>query len=484
MSPLSTFSAKAQTGIDLLDQSWEGLSRGTAYLFYGPARTGRVLLVLQVVRTGAEAGESTVLVSGKSPQELAAQASTIDFDLEAACRDRGVRLLRLPEALLSGVSDASIEKALRDLAGFIRRERPARIIIEDFTPFVRFSRFEALRPVIEQFLTDVAVESTLVFALGEPANARSEQIVSFLRSRVAGALHLGIDPDSQSSTARRLTLQPTLGSQESDREFSWDLIQLKRPVSIVSGDSVSSSNDGGWPTSIEGEPDVEVRPTPVEMMPPSSGEAPPADIRFFDPNDPLGPPPQIQDPFGSVRPTVSEFEHIHYVEGGVDLEEAPVSAPSSEHALPEAPVEFVPPEAEVAPEPVRSDRDVFVEAFDNAMDAHANQQTPFLAIALRLPTDASQEAFDGISGALRATVDTPAAVLTDAVSKKLIVLLPNSDKEASREVFRRMKEHVSASHPEVAVGVLPKLAAVVVLNGHPFTSGSAFLSYVFDSSQA
>lgn len=497
------FTARAKTGIDLLDQSWEGLSRAAAYLFYGPAPTGRILLVLQVVRAGADAAEKTILVSGKEPQELASQSRSIDFDLEGAARQGHVRLLRLPDSLLSGGTDETIEKGLRDLAGLIRREQPARVVIEDFTPFVRFSRFEKLQPALEKFFQDVAaVGSTLVLALGEPANARSEQIVSFLRTLTEGSIHLAMDSNVPAGTARRLTLQPTLGSGSHEREFAWDLAHLKNPKPHTPDVGFPVSNGDGQVDTLEGEPNIEVRPTPPEIMPPPSADAPPADIRFFDPKNPLGPAPHVRDPFGETDDDDSTFERAHYVEGSHVHPPAPRSSGAAPEPVSEPQAESLPPsftpDPPAPPEPImeeppqfvpivepeKTDRELFAEVFDQSLSDFRGTQAPFLALALRLPSDAPSEAVAVLERLLRATIDSAVTLYADQSSMRLAILLPNRGKEASAELFGTMKQHLQISHPQIASTVLPKLAAVVVPNGHPFETGSAFLEYVFDSPSA
>jgi KaiC/GvpD/RAD55 family RecA-like ATPase len=217
------------SGIDALDQAWDGLRRGAAYLLYGQARSGRELLLLHLTRTGLTCDERCVLVSGRGAHDLAEQAASIGFDLEEGARRGGVRILRVPALLADGAGDEAIERALRDLAALIREEAPDRLLIEDFTPFVRFRQFPRFRRAVLEFLAALAeTQAVTVLALGEPANTQSREIVAFLRGQTAGALHLTLDPEGPQPTARRLRLRPPPESTEPERSVAWDLGRLKR----------------------------------------------------------------------------------------------------------------------------------------------------------------------------------------------------------------------------------------------------------------
>jgi KaiC/GvpD/RAD55 family RecA-like ATPase len=481
------------SGIDALDQAWEGLRRGAAYLLYGQARSGRELLLLHLTRTGLTCEERCVLVSSRSAHDLAEQAASIGFDLEEGARRGGVRILRVPAPVAEGGGDEAIERALRDLAALVREEAPDRLLIEDFTPFVRFRQFPRFRQAVLEFLAALAeTQAVTVLALGEPANTQSREIVAFLRGQTAGALHLTIDPEEHRPTARRLRLRPPPESTEPERSVAWDLSRLKRSglaaahalfsdadlSSEPAGDSAALAAEPTLDFSMPGRPTAESAPEPDE--PPSEEEpAPPreeppretpqeppqeAPIRFFDPHDPFGPPPEVEDPFAALHATADLFARAHFVEGrGSDA--PPPPAPRADYSpAPELPSEEAPF--------VTQGRPRFAEAF---AAARARTGEPFLLLSFRAEAGVP---FDALATGLARAAGPADALLADADRQRLALLLPGRTREAAQGVFRHLKHALREAGAEAA---LREVSALVLPDGEPFRTAEDFFARAFDA---
>lgn len=551
--------AKVQSGIDALDRTWDGLYRGAAYLIYGRARSGRDLLTLHLARTASDFEEACVIVSPRRPRDLAIQASTLGFDLEAACESGRLRLLRVPQDLVDGASDDATERALLDLARLAREAAPDRLLVEDFTPFVRFGSFERLRHAVLRFLDALTeTETTTVLALGEPANPQSEEVVAFLRGQVAGTVHIAQDPDAASPTARRLSLLPGLDSLEPETMLAWDLARLRGPglpaahalfteeVTIgPSGDGASSHADAAW---VAAEPAVDdtfdeeplEQPVAVSMEAGDGeeGEEPP--IRFFDPRDPFGPTPDVEDPFATFDLPSPYLDRGHYLESEPTERPAPPTAEPSDpfasaaflqgiepdygfeheqdveqeqHPEPEARLEQdttsaaepeVEPESTPAPlppqrgfvtmdelfaidepqrepqaePPARDERAAFEATFDAALATHRTHGVPFLVLALRMePESPAAVHFGAVADGMRRITDPDDVLLVDERLARLAVALPGRPPEAAQATFRALKGALREAHPE-AEAALATVSAIVVPNGQPFSTAADFLAYV------
>lgn len=196
------------SGVVPVDATWGGFLRGGTYLLVGPI-AGRGPLALAALRGCAEAGGRALLVSSRPPAALLAAAAETGFDLAGAYRQGRAKLLAAPPpATLAPLDDAGLTRALDDLAALARQHRADRLVVEDFSAFVRFSSFEAFA-VAFHGLADAAASAgaTLVLGLGEPANEPSRRLLLFLQSETAGTLHVA--PAATGGPAEtRLTLLP------------------------------------------------------------------------------------------------------------------------------------------------------------------------------------------------------------------------------------------------------------------------------------
>ena len=226
-APLAaTYTPKILTGIDAIDRNWGGFYRGGSYLAYGRAASGRDLLTMRFTQVGVQMGESVLFLSPSRPKDLMIQAASIGFNLREAYAQGLVKLLRIPPVLNQRSSDDSgILKSMRDLVAIIRREKPQRLVLNDFMPFVMFRSFDRFRGAFVEMLehTDV-LDMTMVLVMSEPANKESHQMIEFMNSQMTGSIHVMTPGEREDlNQKRRLVLMPNIGHLRRKSEEIWDL---------------------------------------------------------------------------------------------------------------------------------------------------------------------------------------------------------------------------------------------------------------------
>lgn len=222
------FAAMVPSGVDPIDQEWGGLYRGGAYLVFGRAATGRGTLTLRYAQTGVQAGERCLFIASDRPKDLVIQAASIGFDLKQAQQDGHIRLMRIPPMLNpQGMGDDSVAKALWDLVTIIRKEKPDRLVINDFIPFVMFRSFDRFRMEFIRMLEQIDnLDTTVMCALPEPANQQSRRVIEFMAGQMTGSIHIEAADEEPTSTERRLTLIPHIGQIKRQVVRHWDLAEV------------------------------------------------------------------------------------------------------------------------------------------------------------------------------------------------------------------------------------------------------------------
>jgi archaellum biogenesis ATPase FlaH len=478
---------KVHTGIDVLEDAWAGLYRGAAYLLYGRVRDGRNLVALKMVRTALASGQTCMLVSPRHPRDIAIQGSSLGLDLDGACRDGSLRVLRTPQGLDAEAGDETIAAALDTLRRASEDARVDLLVIEDFTPFVRFQEFDSLRAALLLFLDSLGqIDTTTVLCLGEPANVHSREIVAFLRSHSAGAIHIAADAASRESTARILTLQPAIDSLDKEVAVTWDLARLLRPAGAGSKDARRRSSGDGIPhrehpiprPRQDEAPAVDVIAAPAVQPEPHFAAPGPSAIQYFDPRDPYGPTPDVRDPFAHVGTRhgldlgrghymVSEPEPPPSPAGDEPASEAPAGPPTT---APETPAASVP-----RPRPSLAVPPQFARAFDAARRARAESRTPFLLLGLRL---SETDQFEQIAAAVRSAAGRGDVVLAHAPSRRLALIMPGRQRGAGRELVRDARAGLRERGLQAAAAALGTASMIIVPDGGPFQTAGEFLAFV------
>lgn len=477
METTVTYAPKTLSGVDVIDEGWGGLYRGGSYIVYGRAATGRGLLTIMFAQMGAVHEERCLFISPDRPKDLMIQAASIGFDLRQAHESGFVKLMRIPPMLnLQEVGDEGVAEALRDLVSIIRQNRPDRLVINDFMPFVQFRSFDRFRKAFVEMLEQIdSLDTTLELVMAEPANQQSRRVVDFMRSQMTGAIHIELIGNDAHSTKRRLTLIPNIGHIQRHVVEFWDL-----------RDVVDDHVEGGVSTSprmlpfsperrserpfaaIAAETQTRTAPQPVMPARPRSGsreETDDSNVRAI----PLGGSGTHQpaSPRGGTPSVEKDFTEPERHEEFPSLEapQATTSTPAYDQSS-------------------HTDREAFRMRLQQQYLRRDVTETPFLLIAMRMDRTEERTArpfdfefiLDLVSELLREEDDMFAA-LDD---ERLIVLLAESGPDAAQQFFTRLKDRLREEAPHQADHLLHSVSAIVVPGGRPFQNAEEFLTYAMD----
>ncbi|GAB5520408.1 MAG: hypothetical protein RhofKO_26590 [Rhodothermales bacterium] len=345
-TPTVAFAPKILSGIDTVDQYWGGMYRGGSYLLYGRASSGRGLLTLLHAQMGVILEETSVFISVRRPKDLMIEAASIGFNLWQAHEAGLVKLLRIPPMLNEQqVGDDGLEKAIQDLVKIISEHQPNRLVIDDFTPFVKFRSFERMKKAFIYMLEQIdSLDTTITLVMAEPNSDAAQRIVGFMQKQVTGSIHIEpMDDANPNSTLRRITLVPNIGHIRHKEIIDWDLANLVVPEDASMG-----------------------APEPLVARPvlarPAFAEEPAAPVGHVEIDEPMEPialpeatlPPAEPAPaldfelpdFGDEEDEMSFFENIW----NDDEETATEEAPAQPVVIAETPV--MEPSIELPPAPV------------------------------------------------------------------------------------------------------------------------------------
>lgn len=378
------------------------------------------------LQTGVVLEEKALFLSPGRPQDWMIQAASVNFDLDEAQKENRVRLVWIPASSpQNNVSDAMASRAIEDLVGLIEKEKPQRVLINDFMPFLQFRSFDRFREMFGWMMGQLAdVHSTVLLMMPDVINAQSRHIMEFMRNQMSGSMHVSMPEegrakeDGYTTNSRRLVLWPGLGHVTHEVVDPWE----------ISGLSLSDRQDA-----------LSGRLTAQRSTMPS--EQPASSFR------PLGPgmPHEISSLASTSVPSVA-------VDSLRDVEE-------------------------------------MHEAFYNKLKKSFKQRAtkkykPFLLVALRM--EAEQSTADGTIGldmllpAIEKIVSQPDDILVDMGRRRIIAFLPNKKGDNVQEFFESIQDKLREEYPSVAEQLPHVVSAVVVPNGEPFENPEDFLAYALE----
>lgn len=125
------------SGVALLDDWLTGVRVGGAHLVTGGSGTGKSSLALHFAEAGARRGESVVMLIHGRADDMKSHARFLGLELDVPLRDGRLILFRYRSDFVHRAAQAvSAEHILSDLARIISPHRPARLIIDTFSPLL------------------------------------------------------------------------------------------------------------------------------------------------------------------------------------------------------------------------------------------------------------------------------------------------------------------------------------------------------------
>ena len=243
------------SGIPLVDLTWGGFYRGGTYFLFGPKKSGRTILALQVAKQTVKEKEKCLYFTSVRPKDLMINAAAINFDLQECMNKNSVIVVRVtPPKNLDVAKDPDVYLAeyLRDIQNVVNQYNPNRIIFDELTPFIGFKDvsllnsafFETIEPIEDNGITSL-------FILGEPATSATQKLVNALLDFSTGYISLQKESDYLSKEEPgKMQIYPNVGHIEG--KFSADYYiesyegikvdilpfkQLIRPYQFISGRS-------------------------------------------------------------------------------------------------------------------------------------------------------------------------------------------------------------------------------------------------------
>ena len=490
---------KLSTGIDVVDDIWGGFYEGGSYLVFGRASNDRGLLPLLFASQSTQ--EQPGLYLATSPPE-----TVLSRPGGERLRRGAVELRQIPiDGDPAEASDEELAATLSALVDIVERERPHRVVVDDFMPFVGFHTFDPFRSSFIEMLERIdALDATLMLTMAEPANEESSAVIEFMRGQMTGALRIDATADGHAHL-RRLTLLPNIGHVGDDAVLDWDIRPFVAPEPDRSGrrfrfadgpDAGPSPRRAQWAdadTTPERPNRREVRSIRLGENGPAQRAAEPSHASRPGriPGVPLGDTshagfdasrPEPPRPFsGSERPPSPASDA-----GGCEARPPEIARGSAS-----APAAFQPAFQEAAPlvatrhtQTSHTDRDAFRDRLQQQFLRYDVDQTPFVLVAMRMdrPEDSRARPFDFdfildlVSESLRDRDD----VFVDLRGERLVVMLAESPSDASQPFFARLKKRLREEAPQESDYLMQSVSAIVVPNGRPFRSAEEFLTYALD----
>ncbi len=470
------------SGLPTVDARWGGLAAGGSYLLVGRASAGRSALALASAKAAMDAGGRALLISPRSPDELAAAGTPSGVDLRALHATGRLHLLRIPApADLAARGSDGLDAAYRDLAALVASEKPDRVVIEDVTPLVQFDSFERLEAALSdliQALGDAGV--TLLMGLGEPANAASEHLITVVQGLVDGTLTLATDGETRRLDLVRRGDAPAEASAEKPAEAPAE--PEAPPVEGRSAEMVGSATQH---REDELEPYSDGIPRTRIVPPPPADPSlmqPPPDTFAQDPAAPMFEQGYLVDSgagsvVGTITPAAAAPLAPTPPAAAPPAAAPPAAAPTAAPAF--API-GAPATAPQPPEP--EDPAVAARTALGAAFAARAGGTPFLVVAVRMDAAAPEGAhFFAVADGLRRGLRPEDKLLVDLPRRRARVVLPGVGAEGAAALFSSLQAHLRSTLGPDAEPVLRAVGAVSVPNGEPFTSTQDLMAYAFES---
>ena len=199
---------KFETGFNLIDNLWAGFFKGRTYLITGPVNSGKTTFCLQFGSKGLASKEKVVFFTDERTEDVLLRSEGLQFDLSPSLELGDFLIFNLGNKRVS-LSDSLLHKTITEVSQIVEKEKPTRLIIDQFTPFLQFENQEVLKSEIAELVDSLEkFKVTTVITVGEPASELAEKILEFLSSLATATLKLS---GANLEEKRTITLNARLG---------------------------------------------------------------------------------------------------------------------------------------------------------------------------------------------------------------------------------------------------------------------------------
>lgn len=126
-----------RSGIVPIDELYQGLRPGSTYLLTGGAGAGKTVCSLQFLHQGLSVGETVLMLTHATRDDLFACGERLDGSLQTALREERAVLLRYRPDFVRRVARAgNTEPVLDEIRRLVQQYRPRRLVIDTFGPLL------------------------------------------------------------------------------------------------------------------------------------------------------------------------------------------------------------------------------------------------------------------------------------------------------------------------------------------------------------
>jgi KaiC/GvpD/RAD55 family RecA-like ATPase/GGDEF domain-containing protein len=202
-SPLPTMTLPADetdriiSGIDLIDYGVGGLYPDHVYVVKGGVGTGKSILGLQFLIRGLDLGEPGILITDQRPENIIAQARSLDLPVEEAIKRGQLVILNTSQRYFELVeSPADVTAIMEELEDYIREKGTRRLVIDPIYSLINTTYSGHFALAIGQSLMNALEELpvTTLLVSGDDQNPELSSIERMLEQNAFGTVTLAPDP--------------------------------------------------------------------------------------------------------------------------------------------------------------------------------------------------------------------------------------------------------------------------------------------------
>ncbi len=155
------------SGINLIDEGWGGLYKGSNYLLIGAHKSGKTQFGLNFLLRGVEDKERCILFYSGDTERL-----KMNQDFDEYFKTHKITLVKVippHKENISGNIDVELAQYFEDIISVIDKFLPSRIAFDEITPFIGFKDETLLKLILEKFQSKLLeYDTTGVMISSEP----------------------------------------------------------------------------------------------------------------------------------------------------------------------------------------------------------------------------------------------------------------------------------------------------------------------------
>lgn len=205
--------SKIETGFSFIDQKWGGVYPGGNYLIFGPKKSGKTILALNMIEHLLENKHSVLFLTSDRRKSLEIQAASIYFDIKEALSESALAIDRL------GGKNNSIEK----IKSLINENNPSILIVDEIIDNTIEEIFKTYNEFLE-FLEDL--EITSFFIASNPTNEKVKKYVKIIARNSTAIIQMQ-KTFTKHNYAGKIILKPNIGHFEGEFETAYKVEAVK-----------------------------------------------------------------------------------------------------------------------------------------------------------------------------------------------------------------------------------------------------------------